>query len=89
MFYKELIQKLGIEQAECAFFCVNFGNDALCVQGKIKILQFTATKIVLQCGKQKLFIYGNNLKLGTLEKTEINIKGQVICTSAKEVQIVS
>ena len=88
MFLNELGKKLGVEEATSSFFCVNYANSGISVQGKIKITQFSSTKIVLNLGKSNLFIYGNNLKLKNFTKTEIGITGTIICTSSVEVSIV-
>ena len=87
MFYSELVKKLGIEETISSFYSVNFANTGLSIQGNVKIILFSATKIILKYGKQTLYIYGNNLKLNNLSKTEIGIKGTIICTSSVEVSI--
>lgn len=85
MFLSEMAEKLGILQQLSNFCVINFANKGVCVQGKTKILHLSTTKIVLFVQKEKLFIYGTDLQLKGFEKTEINIVGQIVAISKREI----
>lgn len=85
MFFDEMLEKFGFLQQTSGFCVINFANKAICVQGKTKILHLSTTKIVVGVQKEKIIIYGNDLKLKSFEKTEINIVGQIVVVSQKEI----
>jgi len=85
MFLNEILEKFGFSQQISNFCIINFANKGICIQGKTKILHLSTTKIVLYLQKEKVFIYGNNLQLKGFEKTEINIVGQIVAVSQKEI----
>lgn len=85
MFFKEMLNKFGLAEQVSDFCIVNFANSAVCILGNVKILHLSKTKIILMLKKEKVYIYGNDLQLVNLEKNEINILGQIVATSKKEI----
>jgi len=87
MFYDELASRIGVDVNTASFLACQMGFKGISIQGKFKIEYFSSVKIILSFGKQKFYIYGKNLNMKNMDKGEIVIVGEVICTSAREVQI--
>lgn len=87
MFYDELAGRMGIDVNTASFLTFHIGFKAISVQGRFKIEYFSSVKIILGFGKQKLYVYGQNLNMKNMDRNEMIIVGDIFCTSAREVQI--
>lgn len=87
MFYDELTNRIGLEVGTASFlgYCIGFKGVSL--QGKFRIEYFSTVEIILSFGKQKFYVYGQNMSIKDLDKGEVVIIGDIICTSSREVQI--
>lgn len=60
-----------------------YGNRIAVIEGNGGILDYTSDKILFLCGKQRLEICGDNLKLKYLEKHFAVIEGRIFCVAVK------
>lgn len=87
MFFDELKGKFDVDILKMPFMGYFLGFNGVSLQGKVEIEYYSTVKIILKFGKQKIYIYGQNLTIKNLDKTEIVVLGDVVATSCKEVQI--
>jgi len=87
MFYDELASRIGVDVNTASFLACQMGFKGISIQGKFKIEYFSSVKIILSFGKQKLYVYGQNLNVKNMDRGEMVILGDIFCTSVREVQI--
>ncbi len=87
MFYDELTEKLGADASLASFLAYNLGFKGLSLQGKFKIDYFSSVKIILSVASQKVYIYGRNLSLQSIDKSELVVLGDLLCLSSREVSL--
>lgn len=87
MFYDDFLNKNELGELCASFYISCFGFENFAFEGKFSIFYFSTNKIVLNQKKQKIFIYGKNLKIESLDVCHINILGEIEIISSREVKI--
>jgi len=79
MFIEEEIQKLGLlSTLPNQFTITNYSNRIIVIEGTIKLLSLTQSKITLTVSTHLLTIEGGNLTLKNLTNTSLTIIGNQI-----------
>lgn len=88
MFFDEITKSLKQDiSALKDFSYTNVANKGVFVNGKNTIEVFSSCKIVLKFAKHKLYIFGNNLKIETMNQTSFCVCGDIFCISDREVNL--
>ncbi len=88
MFFEEFAKTANIELKNMRFLANMLDFSSISLEGRFKIEYFSQTKIILLFAKQKVFVYGQNLQIKNLDKTELMITGNLLCISSREVTLV-
>ena len=88
MFFEEFAKTANIELKNMRFLANMLDFSSISLEGRFKIEYFSQTKIILLFAKQKVFVYGQNLQIKNLDKTELMITGNLLCVSSREVTLV-
>ncbi len=88
MFFEEFAKTANIELKNVRFLANMLDFYSISLEGRFKIEFFSQTKIILSFAKQKVFVYGQNLQIKNLDKTELMITGNLLCVSSREVTLV-
>lgn len=78
-FFKEAADALGLDLTKIAlgYEVINFGGEAIFVEGFKRLVSTTDCEIVLELKKSRIRIAGESLFIFSLEESTIIIKGKV------------
>ncbi len=80
-FYQEIGNILGLDWARIAggYSLVNYNGEAVYLEGIKKVITVSDTEIVVDTGKPRVRIAGENLAVYSLEEKTMVVKGCIKC----------
>ena len=81
-FYREIGNLLGLNWASIAngYSLINYNGEAVYIEGIKKVLLMSDTEIVVDAGKLRLRVGGEDLAVHSLEEKTIIVSGKILQT---------